>query len=239
MYGTTHLRCGGYRTELDAVYGREYLAVMKLTELILIVVGAAMLAAYFGARAHGDAARIAAIAAFESTLPQPAPAERPLPVVDRVPAAPAVPDQGDWSDTRRAKYAATEPRGAPLAVLRIESVALEVPVFAGTGERELNRGAGHIPGTAAPGAPGNAGIAAHRDGWFRSLEHVELGDVVELVTHSGRMTYRVNDLTVVEPSEVSVLDPTDEATLTLVTCYPFYFVGSAPQRYIVRAVAIN
>lgn len=203
---------------------------MKLIEIVLLAAGVAMLAAYFGARAHGDAERREAIARFEHAEPI------PVPLAATTLATPS-PDQSDWSDARRAAYAASDP-GRTLAVLRIDAVALEVPVFAGTGERDLNRGAGHIEGTAAPGAPGNVGIAAHRDGWFRALEHVAVGDDVELVTRDGRRRYRVTELTVVEPSEVSVLAPTEDAALTLVTCYPFYFVGSAPQRYIVRAVAI-
>lgn len=188
---------------------------------MLLAAGVAMLATYVGARAHGEAGRAEALAAFDAA---PAPSIAPVPVAQPVPEA-AAPERGARSEA--------------LAVLRIPAVELEVPVFDGIGERALNRGAGHITGTPRPGAGGNVGLASHRDGWFRALEHVSLGDEIELATRTGLVRYRVTDLTVVDPTDVSVLDPTDEPVLTLVTCYPFYFVGSAPQRYIVRAVAIN
>jgi sortase A len=95
---------------------------------------------------------------------------------------------------------------------------------------------GHIDGTALPGPDGNSGIAGHRDGFFRGLKDIGPGDGIEVDTLQGRELYRVERVWVVAPEEVSVLDATPLRSLTLVTCYPFYFVGSAPQRYIVRAV---
>jgi sortase A len=115
-------------------------------------------------------------------------------------------------------------------------VQLEVPVFAGTGDFALTRGAGRIEGTPELGNPGNTGIAAHRDGWFRVLKDVRVGDAVEIETLQGELQFRITETFVVEPADVQVLAPTEQHSLTLVTCYPFYFVGSAPQRYIVRAV---
>ena len=100
----------------------------------------------------------------------------------------------------------------------------------------MNRGVGHIEETALPGTGGNSGIAGHRDGFFRSLEDVRLGDAIELETLQERQLYRIERIWIVNPEEVSVLDSTPAQSITLVTCYPFYFVGSAPQRYIVRAV---
>lgn len=98
------------------------------------------------------------------------------------------------------------------------------------------RGAvGHIPGTAFPGDPGNAGFAAHRDTFFRPLKSVRNGDEVILTTTRGVFRYLVTGTRIVDPEDVSVLDPTPAATLTLVTCYPFEYVGSAPQRFIVQA----
>ena len=111
-----------------------------------------------------------------------------------------------------------------------------MPVLEGTDDWTLNRAAGHIADTAAPGSEGNSGIAAHRDGFFRSLKDVRVGDLLELETLRGIARYRIERTWIVEPEDVSVLDPTPGAAVTLVTCYPFYFVGSAPQRYIVRAV---
>jgi len=100
----------------------------------------------------------------------------------------------------------------------------------------LNRAVGHIDGTAVPGQSGNLGIAGHRDGFFRGLKDVHLGDPIELETLGGSQIFRVADIRIVSPEDVSVLDTTAGPVLTLVTCYPFYFVGDAPQRYIVRAL---
>ncbi len=95
---------------------------------------------------------------------------------------------------------------------------------------------GHIDDTALPGTEGNSGLAGHRDGFFRGLKDISPGDTIELETLRGKEAYRVERAWVVETDDVSVLDPTTARSLTLVTCYPFYYVGPAPQRYIVRAV---
>ena len=124
----------------------------------------------------------------------------------------------------------------PLAVLRIPKVGLEVPVLRGTDPRTLDRAVGHIEGTTEPGKDGNSGIAGHRDGFFRGLKNIAAGDTIELDTLEGTDVYRVERTWVVKPQDVSVLDPTPIRALTLVTCYPFYFSGPAPKRFIVRAV---
>src|SRR5277367_3391059 len=117
---------------------------------------------------------------------------------------------------------------SPLAVLRVPSVGIEAPVLAGTSDAALNRGVGHIAGSALPGEVGNVGIAGHRDGFFRALKDVKVGEVVELErrTSAGMKDdrYQVERISVVEPAGASVLAATNDATLTLVTCYPFYFV---------------
>lgn len=142
-----------------------------------------------------------------------------------------------WSPERIAEYQASlfEDLGVPLAVLHIPRLNIEVPVLAGTDDVTLNRGAGWIEGTDPPAGYGNCGIASHRDGFFRGLKDIEVGDLIEVTTLAGTSAYTVTDLTIVDPSEVSVLEPREEPTLTLVTCYPFFFVGSAPQRFIVHA----
>jgi sortase A len=109
----------------------------------------------------------------------------------------------------------------------------------GTDELTLNRAVGHIEGTALPGQPGNVGIAGHRDGFFRGLEHLESGDALSVTTLEGVAHYEVAELEVVEPTAVEVLDPTAYDSLTLVTCYPFYYVGDAPQRFIVHAKQVR
>jgi sortase A len=148
------------------------------------------------------------------------------------------PDQSLWAPERITAWrkALSEPGPAPLAVLRIPKIRLEVPVLAGTDDTTLDRGVGHIEDTARPGTDGNSGIAGHRDGFFRGLKDIAPGDVIELETLQGKDVYHVERTWVVDPEDVSVLDPTPARALTLVTCYPFYYVGAAPQRFIVRAV---
>ena len=151
---------------------------------------------------------------------------------------PTSPDLTLWSPQRIAAWQSTLtlPSEVPLAVLRIPRIHLEVPVLKGTSDATLNRGAGHIEETATPGTSGNSGIAGHRDGFFRGLKDVGAGDTIEIETLQEKQIYRIERAWIVDPENVSVLDPTPEQSITLVTCYPFYFVGSAPQRYIVRAV---
>jgi sortase A len=156
-------------------------------------------------------------------------------------AVEATPDLYLWSPQRIQAWrkASKEDFPAPLAILRIPKLRLEVAVLPGTDDRTLDRGLGHIEDTALPGADGNSGIAGHRDGFFRGLKDISPGEAIEIDTINGKNVYRVERTWVVEPDDVSVLDPTPSAALTLVTCYPFYFVGSAPQRFIVRAVRVN
>ena len=151
------------------------------------------------------------------------------------------PDFSLWSTQRVFAWrkAVKEPFPAPLAVLRIPKLRLEVAVLPGTDDPTLDRGLGHIEDTALPGAEGNSGIAGHRDGFFRGLKDILPGDTIEINTLDRKETYRVERTWIVDPTDVSVLDPTPSPALTLVTCYPFYFVGSAPQRFIVRAVRIG
>ena len=146
-------------------------------------------------------------------------------------------DQKGWSAHRIAAYAASRSNlvSSPLAVLRIPRLGLSAPVLEGTEDRLLDVGVGHIPDTARPGEPGNIAIAGHRDGFFRGLKDVRAGDVIQVTTREAQSTYVVEDTWIVQPEDVSVLDPTTAPSITLVTCYPFYFVGSAPQRFIVRA----
>jgi sortase A len=124
---------------------------------------------------------------------------------------------------------------APLAVLRIGRVGLEAPVFEGTDQLILKRGVGHISGTALPGQDGNIAIAGHRDSFFRALKDIAVGDTIELEAEDRTYDYGVTQMLVVDPTEVAVLQPRAVPSLTLVTCYPFYFIGSAPKRYIVQA----
>jgi sortase A len=112
-------------------------------------------------------------------------------------------------------------------------------ILEGTDARTLRRAVGHIPGTAFPGQPGNVAIAGHRDTFFRALRNVRLDDEIILATLDGSYRYRVDSIKVVGPEDTKVLDHSSNDILTLVTCYPFYFVGPAPRRFIVRAQKIS
>ena len=160
----------------------------------------------------------------------------------RVPADPArrssgIPDFRLWSPKRTEAYQISLNANVspPLGVLKIPAINLEVPVLEGTDDLTLNRAVGHIDGTSAPGTTGNVGIAGHRDGFFRGLKDVRVGDALDLYTENGNSRYIVDEILIVPPEDVSVLAPRAESTLTLVTCYPFYFVGSAPLRYIIHS----
>jgi len=146
-----------------------------------------------------------------------------------------------WSNVRIAEYeqSLSSHFDAPLAILRIPKVRLEVVVLPGTDDVTLNRGVGLIEGTNRPGEGGKVGIAGHRDGFFRVLKDVHRGDTIELETLDRVERYRVDEIVIVSPRDVSVLQPTAVPTLSLVTCYPFYFIGSAPERYIVTASLVN
>jgi sortase A len=190
-------------------------------EKVLWIVGATLIASYGAVRAYADVQRQEGIAAFRQAR---------------------LPDQSTWSEGRIRAYAPhlvsrTEP--LPEVVLRIPGVNLTVPVYSDTSARSLNRGAGLIAGTARPEAAGNVGIAAHRDGFFRVLKDVAIGDRLEIESLSGTRVYRVDALSVVKPDDTRPLRPTGHSVVTLVTCYPFYYVGNAPRRYIVRAVAVD
>lgn len=140
------------------------------------------------------------------------------------------------SATHSERVAEHSPDGVAIAILRIPAIKLVVPVNRGTARSELLRGAGLVTGSALPGSSGNVSIAAHRDSFFRGLRKVALGDVIELDSLKQTTRYRVTNTQVVEPTDVQVLADVGEPILTLITCYPFHYVGNAPQRFIVRAV---
>jgi sortase A len=142
-----------------------------------------------------------------------------------------------WAEKRIRAYrdslaSKTDP---PLAVLEIDKLRIRVPVFEGTDDLTLNRGVGRIVGSAKLGETGNIGIAGHRDGFFRGLKDISLGDEVNLTMTAAKETYIVDQIEIVSPTDVRVLQPRHAPSITLVTCYPFYFVGDAPKRFIVHA----
>jgi sortase A len=125
--------------------------------------------------------------------------------------------------------------GAPIGRIEIPRLHVSTIIRAGSDARTLRLAVGYIPGTALPGEPGNIGLAGHRDTFFRRLRDIRPDDEIRIVTPGGSYTYRVERTRIVNPTDVWVLDPTPRPALTLVTCYPFTYIGSAPQRFIVRA----
>jgi sortase A len=130
-------------------------------------------------------------------------------------------------------------RGTWIARLEVPSVKLATTVLEGTDDGTLSRGSGHIEDTPFPGQEGNVGIAGHRDTVFRPLRHIHLGDEMKLTTADRVYHYKISKTLIVTPDDVYVLDPTAQPTLTLVTCYPFDFIGHAPRRFIVQAALVS
>lgn len=151
------------------------------------------------------------------------------------PSPPPTPARADHAKAATLRPAGGGGEGSLLGRIKISSIGLEVMILEGIGNETLRRAVGHIPGTSFPGQGGNVAIAGHRDTFFRPLRNIRKNDEITLTTVNGSYRYRVDSTRVVEPEQIEVLDHSDEAVLTLVTCFPFYFVGAAPQRFIVRA----
>lgn len=223
------------RLSVHAVSGR------LIMELGCWIVGVTLIVAYLVATTSLESQRSEGIALFYETRAEASrtPAVETLPRPDRA-ALPWV-NPADQESASAAPAVETQRlvETLPIAVLRLASVGLEVPVYADASELNLSRGAGWIDGTAAPNQGGNLGLAAHRDRYFRPLKDVEVGDLLELESLDGVEQFRVSRIVIVNPDEISVLDDTAVPTITLVTCYPFYLIGHAPQRFIVQATAVE
>jgi len=139
------------------------------------------------------------------------------------------------ADVPADQVTAPAPEGTPVSRLEIPRLGLSVLIGEGTSSHTLRLGAGHIRGTAAPNESGNVGIAAHRDTFFRKLNGLHPGDTITLTTPTTSWRYAVEWTRIVLPSDTKVLRKSSEPVLTLVTCYPFYYIGKAPKRFIVRA----
>jgi len=129
--------------------------------------------------------------------------------------------------------------GGLMGRLEIPRLGFSIIIAEGTGESTLRRAGGHIRGTALPGGAGNIGIAGHRDTFFRPLRNIREDDMITLTTLAGEYRYRVVSTKIVDPSDTDVLSSDGREILTLVTCHPFYFVGPAPNRFIVRAERVT
>lgn len=123
----------------------------------------------------------------------------------------------------------------PLGRIEIPRVGVSAIVEDGESNSTLAESVGHVPGTADPGQRGNAALAAHRDTYFRNLEDIQNGDEIYFTTVTAIFKYRVDEVSVVPPTDMSVLAPSDDSRLTLITCYPFHYVGPAPKRFVVTA----
>jgi sortase A len=217
---------------------RTQLIQTRWAEQILFGIGLTLLYLWGGFWIYGYVSSRSAIEIFELHKAH-VPATNWVPTGDPV-GNPAV-DFGLWSPERAKAYndSMGQITGQPLAILRVPNIHLEVPVYNDTDDLTLNRGVGRILGTAQVGGSGNLGIAGHRDGFFRGLKNVAPDEEIDLDWPGGSDTYKVKKIEIVSPEDISVLAPTTEPTLTLVTCFPFYFLGSAPRRYIVTASLSN
>jgi len=209
---------------------------LRVGEFTLALAGGACLIAYGGACARATITQQRESVAFDAALQARIQAQIQERIQQETP-----PDHREWSPARVAKYQASlEKPVQAIGRLEIPDVDLSVMVLEGDDDDTLDRAVGHVPGTAAhPGRSGNLAIAGHRDGYFRGLRHLEEGDQLSLTTLDGVAQYRVEKITIVDPKRTDVLAPTADPTLTLVTCYPFFHVGDAPWRYIVRARQVS
>jgi sortase A len=208
----------------------EVRRMQTLIEGAFWVVGIILLAFYLGFRVQGAMFSRLAVRSFEDSVHY-----TPISTNEHRDQLLGI-NIGPWSQQRIEAYKQSLSRHfpPPLAILRVARIDLEVPVLDGTDSLTLNRGAGWIRGTTRPEQWGNIGIAGHRDGFFRRLKDVNVGDTLALATSTRTDMFVVDKIRVVNPDDVTVLRPGRPA-LTLVTCYPIYFAGSAPQRYIVHA----
>jgi len=211
--------------------------LVKRFQRLLLIVGVVLIGIYVAAYFHREVLSRAQVRQFNS--PQKAVLSESKETLLVKPKFKV--DFRHWSEKRIAEYEESLANhfDPPLALLRISKVQLDVPVLEGTDDLTLNRGVGHIVGTPRPGEEGNVGIAGHRDSFFRVLKDIGPGDTIELLTPRRTERYIVDQVVLVRPDDVSVLRARPVRSLTLVTCYPFYFIGNAPQRYIVQASFVN
>lgn len=125
--------------------------------------------------------------------------------------------------------------GGVLGEIEVPRLRIKAIVVQGDKENLLQRAVGHIPETALPNQPGNVALAGHRDGVFRPLRKIQPGDAITLRTAGHEYQYEVQWTAIVPPTALKVIQPTSEPSLTLITCFPFYYVGAAPDRFVVRA----
>lgn len=215
--------------------------VLRAGELGSYLVGVVLTVFFLVQIAQGEVERQGAIDAFQAQVATTQLAMAEIPASEAAPApvfeAVGEPDTSLWAPGRVADYQASLAADLPpvLGVLEVPSVDLKVPVYQTNSEMVMDRASGVIDGMAYPHEPGNIGISGHRDGYFRVLKDVTVGDPIVLQTLEGEKQFRIDDIHIVDIDDTRLLEDTRDQTLTLVTCYPFYFVGHAPQRFIVTA----
>ena len=198
---------------------RPYARVLRWTEVGAYIAGALLCSLFALAQADSALGSTNAIEEFTASV--------------------APPDQSLWAANRVRDYQVAQASTTKaVAVLTIPSLKLEVPVFDNDDEISLNRGAGLVAGMGNPDTGGNVGIAGHRDGFFRALKDIKVGDEIAIRTRLKVHRYRVTTIDIVDKLDRRLLADTELPGLTLITCYPFYFVGNAPERYIVAATYV-
>jgi sortase A len=141
----------------------------------------------------------------------------------------------EFSRAAAANAPVTVRTGGLIGMLDVPRLRLTTPVIEGDDDTTLKRAVGHLPDTPLPWQDGNSAIAGHRDGLFRPLKEIKVGDEIRFRTSRDEFRYRVTGTSIVQPDDISVLRPRKAASLTLITCYPFSFVGNAPKRFIIHA----
>jgi len=220
--------------------------IVRFGEMLSYLAGVVLTGFFVVQLAQGEAERQDGIAAFEQMAQQNAAPGAAGSAATEPPTAHNIeasldhlgePDTSLWAPGRIADYQASLQAELPevLGVLEVPSVGLKVPVYATNTELVMDRGAGIIDGMAYPHEPGNIGISGHRDGYFRVLKDVQVGDDIVLQSLEGEKRFKIEATRIVPMADKTLLRDTDEQTVTLVTCYPFYFVGHAPKRFIVIA----
>lgn len=195
----------------------KFHSLLRLLKLFLVVTGFAALGGYVFLSLQASAAQARIMRQFEREI-----------------AVQQNRGQSGRRDTT-AQSSQGQRHNDGLGKLEIPRAGLSVMVMDGTDDATLRMAVGHIPGTRLPGQTGNVGLAGHRDSFFRGLSKLRIGDEITLTTREDTLHYTVESLRIVSPDDVSVLQDTSYPALTLVTCYPFYYVGPAPQRWIVKA----
>lgn len=226
--------------------------LLRYFELALIGLGVGLLATYGFFRVHAWFFQAYDSWSFDQSLkkgthevylslPKSHSAHRRKIVEQEVKVSEGSEDHADWAPARAMAHARTLARQPRTIVgrLLIPALDMNVMVLEGTDRWTLNRAVGHIENTDLPGKTGNVGISGHRDGFFRNLGRISKGDEISLVTTEKTYTYQVESTEIVNPADIHVLAPSSQPILTLVTCYPFYYVGEAPERFIVKAQLVR